>query len=184
MAKYVCTEDFSKSNLPGGKVRGRKIFVGDHPDAERCKVLVKTRTQKNWPSQRHGRFPEGYIEFTDRISFAGGWFFDLKRRTVNGKAVYIFNYCEAIDIPCRRLRAIRICRGYTEVLLREDLLVFAELVLGRVDPKLRVWPMESWARAQICQYLPALGLKDLELLVEAAKPSAEIAEPGLQLKAR
>lgn len=165
MAEYRCLESFS--HLRGGQARGQRVFVGDHADAERCKVLVKTRVGKNWPSQRHGRFPEGYIEFADRISFSGGWLFDLKRRTVNGKAAYIFEYCEAIGILYRRLRAVRRCRRYIEILPAENLFAFAEVVLGRVDPKLRVWRVESWARPKIYQYLPALGLEDLELLVES-----------------
>lgn len=177
--KYKSLDNFSY--LQGGPVWGQIIFVGDHQDAERCKILVKTKVERNWRSQWHSRFQEGYRLLAH--PFAGGRFFDLERRTVNGKAAYIFEHCEAIDILYRRLRAIRRCRRYTKILPAGDLFCYAELVLGGVNVDLRVWHAEDWARRQIWQYLPALGLTDLELLVEAGRPSEETAEPGLRLKA-
>ena len=180
--KYKAAQIFDY--LRGGPKRGQRVFVGDHQDAERCKFLRKTKVQENWPSQWRSRFPEGYIEFADHIPFVRGRFFDLESRTINGKEVFIFEWDEAIDILSRRLSALRKCQRYAEILPRGDLLYdYAQFVLSTVDPKLRVWRVEDWARRHIQRYLPALGLRDLELLVEAARPSEEIAAPSLPLKA-
>jgi hypothetical protein len=160
--------------------RDRKVFLGDHEDAERCKKLERTRIALYAPSQWHQRFPDGYIQFRTGRGWGGRRLFDLRHRTINGTLTYIFEDSEGVDLLCRRLKALNQTREYTKLHRGDDLRAYWDLVVPRVDPQRSLWGGEDWLRRQIWEALPVLGLGDLEALVNAAKPIIETGGVMLQ----
>ena len=151
--------------------RGRSVFVGDHEDAERCKKLEKTRIVLYAPSQERKRFPDGCIKFGWGRGWRGKRLFDVGRQTIDGVPSYIFEYDKGIDLLYRRLKALNQLRNYARTLQSGDLVAYWELVVERIEPQSLPWGGEDYLRCQILQFLPALGLGDLEFLVDAARPS-------------
>ncbi|MEK7996418.1 MAG: hypothetical protein AAB403_21670 [Planctomycetota bacterium] len=158
------------------------MAVGDHPDPERCKFLIKTRVLRNWPSQWHSSFPNGYIEFSRNIPFADGTIFDLRSHTINGKQTYIFRYNYAMDVLCRRCTAINELKCCAEIMQAANLVALAEFVMTKVAPDFQLRPDPLHAKRAILANLQALSLLDLESLVQLAKSSA-IAAPIEQRRA-
>ena len=150
--------------------RERTVFVGDHEDAERCKELKEKKITRYWPSQWHQRHPEGYIQFAGGRGWDGSKLFDVKSRTINGRATYIFEDSERIRLLSRRLEVLNLLREYARQHQADDLLSYFELVVLKVDPTVRSWRSDEYLRSKIWKFLPVLGLADLEALVDAAKP--------------
>lgn len=78
---FRCITDVSA--LGDGR-RKRRIVVGTSPDARAAGFLFIAHVSKNWPSQWHGRFSEGYVEFSN------GKRFDIARRTIDGQPAFLF----------------------------------------------------------------------------------------------
>jgi hypothetical protein len=97
--------------------------------------------------------------------------FDVGRQTIDGVPSYIFEYDKGIDLLYRRLKALNQLRNYARTLQSGDLVAYWELVVERIEPQSLPWGGEDYLRCQILQFLPALGLGDLESLVDAARPS-------------
>ena len=164
LVNYACETNFSKSNLRGGKERGTEVLVGDRPSAERCKILIRRKVWANHPSQRSYRHPNGYLLLDD------GSKFDLRSRTIDGNARYIFKPRDEIQVLAARLAALRANHNLADVMTDEDAIIYAALVLEKVDPTVRVCRYPDGARRQIWQYLPGLGVAELEALPGACAP--------------
>ena len=170
-------------NFDGLKFRrDRIVYVGDHPDAERCKKLKKTRIILYTPSQRNV-FPEGYIEFSWGRGWSGNKLFDLKFQTINGQPRFIFEPCDEIEMLFRKLSALVLLEAYGDAYQGVDLAAYLELVLCLSrHPGFQVHRDDRGARQQLWIHLRALSLVDLESLVEAARPSTGLVPPRFRLQ--
>jgi tetratricopeptide (TPR) repeat protein len=74
--------------------RGRKVFLGDNSDLRNCNTLNAATVERNWPSQWHSRFPDGYVLLSVNNDKK---YFDLARQTVDGNPSYIFAATKGVE---------------------------------------------------------------------------------------
>jgi len=155
------------------------VFLGDQPDARTCTFLEEVRIARNWPSQWHSCYPEGYIGFED------GRLFDLAREQVAGRPAYLFLWNPAIMDICQRLEAENRLLHLLAGCKPEESVVIAQLVLELAGTP--AWPIQptscrrrrnrSWASSMVDHYpgwtertfrerLRALSIREVKTLAD------------------
>jgi len=127
---------------------------------------------RNWQSQSHRRYPDGYIQFNN------GKKFDRYRQTISGVPKFLFDYDEARvywEVSRERKRLF----DALNTLHDGDLRAMAELLVQLVTPTAVLRDLRGGrarVEAEVASYLPALGMSQLRELTAAV-----IVIPGCQI---
>jgi hypothetical protein len=153
-----------------------QVLVGDNSDVRNARFLFRSRIEANHPSQRHYRFPKGYIRFENQE------YFDLSDQTLTSqyvpvllderKSVCIFLWTKKTALFWFQQIEKEKIRGWMRSASEEDRVALALFMAEIVEPENKTVAISNAAKADkmVEAYIEVIGLPWLRSIV--ATPSA------------